>query len=175
MSASRIKETVDHCLGLMEAAAITAPKGLGQDSLNTAVLTDDQREMVARKMMEIGERPGKENFMRDGKNILQSQGVLLIGAKHHEPLGADCMACGQGCGDFSISVSGAFDGPNCVFKLLDLGIALGSAAKTASVLNMDSRVMFRPGVVAKQLGLIEGTVVIAIPVSVSSKNIFFDR
>ena len=175
MSVSRIKETVSHCLGLMEAAAITAPKGLGQPSLNTAVLTDEQREMVARKMMEIGTEPGKENFVRDGKNMLQAQGVLLIGAKHHEPLGADCMACGRGCGDFSISVSGTFDGPNCLFKLLDLVIALGSAAKTASILNMDSRIMFRPGAVAKQLALIEGTVVIAIPVSVSSKNIFFDR
>ena len=175
MSMERLNDTVKHCLGLMEAAAITAPKALGQDSLRTAILEDDERDLIGRTMIEFGNESGQANFIRDGKNILQCQGVLLIGVKSHSPLGADCHACGYGCKDFKTSVSGTFDGPNCAFKLLDLGIALGSAAKAASILNMDTRIMFRPGATAKRLGLIEGTVVIAIPVSVSSKNIFFDR
>ena len=175
MSKEGLNETIRHCLGLMEAAAITAPKALGQDSLRTAILDNDERELVGRTMIEFGNESERSNFIRDGKNILQCQGVLLIAVKDHAPLGADCKACGYGCKDLKTTVSDTFDGPNCMFKLLDLGIALGSAAKTASILNMDTRIMFRPGMMAKRLGLIEGTVVIAIPVSVSSKNIFFDR
>ncbi len=175
MSQERIKETAKQCLGLMEAAAITAPKALGQDSLNTVVLDDEQIELVGRTMIEFGNESGQENFIRDGKNILECHGMLLIGVKGHQPLGADCKACGYGCKDFHKIASGIFEGPNCCFKLLDMGIALGSAAKAASVLNMDTRIMYRPGAIAKRLGLVEGKVVIALPVSVSPKNIFFDR
>lgn len=175
MSDESIKESVRHCLGLMEVAAITAPKALGQPSLRTRILDDEERELVGKEMIEHGKRKGLVNFDRDGRNVLQCQGMLLIAVREHGPLGADCMACGFGCGDFHRMASGTFDGPNCCFKLLDLGIALGSAAKVASMMNLDTRIMFRPGAMAKKLGLVEGTVVIAIPVSVSSKNIFFDR
>jgi uncharacterized ferredoxin-like protein len=175
MLKERLRETVKHCLGIMEAAAITSPKGLGQNSLNTVILNDEELETVGRTMVEHGNETGQANYIRDGMNILQCHGLLLVGVKPHKPLGADCKACGYGCKDFGKTLSGDFTGPNCCFKLLDLGIALGSAARTASTLNLDSRVMFRPGVIAKRLGLIEGTVAIGIPVSISSKNIFFDR
>jgi len=175
MLEERLRETVRHCLGIMEAAAITAPKGLGQNSLNTVVLVNEELETVGKAMVEHGNEKGQANYIRDGKNILECHGMLLVGVKPHKPLGAECKACGYGCKDFGKALSGDFTGPNCCFKLLDLGIALGSAAKTASTLNLDSRVMFRPGVIAKRLGLIEGSVVIGIPVSISSKNIFFDR
>ena len=110
MSQERIKETAKQCLGLMEAAAITAPKALGQDSLNTVVLDDEQIELVGRTMIEFGNESGQENFIRDGKNILESHGMLLIGVKGHQPLGADCKACGYGCKDFHKTASGTFEG-----------------------------------------------------------------
>ena len=34
-----------------------------------------------------------------------------------------------------------FRGPGCVIKMADLGIAVGSAVKTASIHNVDNRVM----------------------------------
>ena len=58
---------------------------------------------------------------------------------------------------------------------MDLGIALGSAAKTASILNADNRIMYRVGVAARKLGLIEGEVVAGIPISATGKSIYFDR
>ena len=69
-----------------------------------------------------------------------------------------------------------FVGPNCIFKALDLGIALGSAAKTASIHNVDNRIMYRIGVAAKRMKILpETSVIIGIPVSAKGKSIYFDR
>jgi len=59
--------------------------------------------------------------------------------------------------------------------LLDLGIAVGSAVKVASDLNVDNRVMFTVGVAARALGYMRADVVIGIPLSATGKNIYFDR
>ena len=64
-------------------------------------------------------------------------------------------------------------GPFCMFKLLDLGIALASAAKSASNLNIDNRIMYRAGLAAYRLGLLEDcNPVIGLPLSAAGKNIF---
>jgi len=69
-----------------------------------------------------------------------------------------------------------FIGPTCIFKALDLGISLGSAAKTASMLNIDNRIMYRVGTAASKLKLLpQATIVIGIPVSARGKSIYFDR
>ena len=69
-----------------------------------------------------------------------------------------------------------FTGPNCAVRMADLGIALGSAVKTASLHNVDNRVMYSAGVTALALGLLEDcTVAYGIPLSASGKSIFFDR
>jgi uncharacterized ferredoxin-like protein len=59
--------------------------------------------------------------------------------------------------------------------LLDLGIAIGSAVKTASLHNVDNRIMYRIGRIAKELKIMEANVVIGIPLAVTGKSIYFDR
>ena len=61
-------------------------------------------------------------------------------------------------------------------RCLALGIAVGSAVRTASLHNVDNRVMYSAGVTALALGLLgDCTVAYGIPLSASGKNIFFDR
>jgi uncharacterized ferredoxin-like protein len=62
-------------------------------------------------------------------------------------------------------------------RMTDLGIALGSAVKTAQIHNVDNRIMFSAGTAALNLGLLgkDCSVAYAIPLSVTGKNIFFDR
>jgi len=60
-------------------------------------------------------------------------------------------------------------------SLINLGIALGSAVKIASMLNVDNRIMFSVGVAAQELGLIDADYVFGVPLSVKSKNIYFHR
>jgi uncharacterized ferredoxin-like protein len=68
-----------------------------------------------------------------------------------------------------------FRGPQCAWRLQDLGIAVGSAVKTLSMLNVDNRIMYRVGVVARKMGLFDCDVSVGIPLSATGKNIFFDR
>jgi len=63
----------------------------------------------------------------------------------------------------------------CVMRMMDIGVALSSAAKTASMLNVDNRVQQRVGATARALGYIRGEVVMGIPVSISGKSIYYDR
>lgn len=163
--------------GLMELSARTAPKGLGQDFIETMLLSDEQRVKLGQDMLEIARERSSPGFQRDGQNVLDSDAVVLIGLLPHKAAGLNCQACGFAtCEEFnSRSTHGEFEGPNCSIRLLDLGIALGSAAKTASDMNVDNRIMYRIGVSAKRLGYSQARIVHGIPLSAKGKNIFFDR
>jgi uncharacterized ferredoxin-like protein len=56
-----------------------------------------------------------------------------------------------------------------------MGIALGSAVKTAGMLNVDNRIMYRVGVAVREMGLVDWEFVMGIPLSVTGKSIYFDR
>jgi uncharacterized ferredoxin-like protein len=75
------------------------------------------------------------------------------------------------------SAKTVYAGPNCAVRMADLGIALGSAVKTAQIHNVDNRIMYTAGSVAMNLGFMgkDCTVAFAIPLSASGKSIFFDR
>ncbi|MGI9860411.1 DUF2148 domain-containing protein [Moorella naiadis] len=162
---------------LMAIAARTAPKAGGKDFIKLKILQGDALEQLARAMTRYGQERGKKNFDRDGDNVRRSDAVLLVGLKKAAKAGLDCGACGAArCAD----LEGPHDGPElagpiCAWRLMDLGIALGSAAKTAGILNVDNRIMYRIGVVARQEGMMEAEVIAGIPISATGKNIYFDR
>ena len=172
-----LSETVKMVGALMEVAARTAPKAAGEDFIETKLLSDSEKTALGNDMTQIGTERGIFGFERDGRNVLDSDAVLLIGLLPHKGVGLDCSACGYAnCQEFnSKSFEGDFKGPNCVVRALDLGIALGSAAKVASELNVDNRVMYRIGVSARRLGLSKANISHGIPLSATGKNIFFDR
>ena len=107
--------------------------------------------------------------------------MLLIGVtgepkRLEQPL--DCGACGyESCSLLAKARKKTrdFTGPNCIFQAMDLGIALGSAVKIASELNIDNRMMYSIGVAAKDMGLLDADVIIGIPLAVTGKSPFFDR
>jgi uncharacterized ferredoxin-like protein len=172
---------------LMAASARTAPKGGGRDDLSTAILTGKEKDELADAM--DGRQARKISleglFERDAEGVKKSQAVLLIGvkgtvAKRTSKGGSlNCGACGfKTCGHFTTASKKKgedFMGPNCIFQALDLGIALGSAVKTASTLNIDNRIMYTVGAAAKDLELLDADVIIGIPLSVTGKNPFMDR
>lgn len=178
------KEAVIIAAKLMATSARTAPKGRGLDRTSIRLLIDNEIEQVAKLMEKRVERKniGKA-FKRDANNVRNSQAILLIGVngtipkKPEEPI--NCGACGfKSCADFmrARKTKGEdFVGPLCVFEILDLGIALGSAVKLASELNIDNRIMYTIGAAAKELEMLQADLIIGIPLSVSAKNIYFDR
>ncbi|MCL6612655.1 MAG: DUF2148 domain-containing protein [Peptococcaceae bacterium] len=161
---------------LMALAARTAPKAHGHDCIATKVITGDQLALLADEMIKYGRETGKINFDRDGENVRRSDAVLLIALHENKKVGLNCGACGHdSCSGVNEKEGREFPGPLCAWRIIDLGIAVGSAVKTASILNADNRVFYRAGVVARKLGLIDGLLVIGIPISAYSKNIYYDR
>jgi len=176
--AAEINESIKMAAGLIEIAAITAPKGKGVDDIVTKTIfkgSKDHRELVE-KMKVYGDKKGLKFFQRDSKNVLESDAIVLIGAIAKPPLGLDCGMCGYNCTTIPEKKKiNDYFAPVCAFALVDLGIALGSASKTAQILNLDNRIMYSIGATAMEMQLIEGDVVLGIPLSVSSKSIYFDR
>jgi len=156
-----IKRAVLTVAELMVASAKTAPKARGIDNIVCAILTErEELEELAAKMKELAGVYGAF-FERDAENVLNSDAVVLIGCKIiktdlKKPAG------------WSLDV-------DTVNSLVNLGIALGSAVKTASLLNIDNRIMMSVGVAAQELKLLDADFIYGVPLSVKGKNIYFDR
>jgi uncharacterized ferredoxin-like protein len=173
-----IQDAVNTVCQMMTIAAITAPKAKGEDFVAVKTLTGDEVQALAEAMAAYGARSGKGNFDRDGGNVARSDAVVLFGLKAPNTCGLNCGACGYDLCDELLGqprAAGEFSGPFCAYRLLDLGIALGSAVKTAGLLNVDNRIMYRIGVAARQLGLVDWEFAIGVPLSVTGKSIYFDR
>lgn len=169
-------EAIINLAKMLLISARTSPKSKGLDTIHTALVTGPEKDKIAEKMRSLASKEG-DNWYRDAKNIDNSPVVVLIGV---QGIPIDLMSCGL-CGfktcDELTKVRKTQDPvPCCAFKLMDLGIALGSSAKSASTHNLDSRIMYRPGKAAKELGYLQDVdIVVAIPLSASGKNIYFDR
>jgi len=166
--------------GLMVVSCRTAPKSGGVDDIETVLVTGEEKDKIAAEMERMADERNIEGFRRDADNVKRSGALLLVGVNGRKSFNLSCGACGHPtCKEFDAAseISGPdYKGPTCIFKALDLGVALGSAAKMASDLNLDNRIMYRAGTAAKRLKyLSKSNVVMGIPVSSSGKNIYFDR
>lgn len=159
---------IDACKAMMIAAR-TAPKARGVDIVECAVVADDDLARLSEAMMGLYKQTGRGVFERDSRNILHGDAVVIIGTPTRE-MGLNCGLCGSPtCDAKSKSVP-------CAFNDIDLGIAVGSAVSVAADHRLDTRVMYSAGMGALALNLLDGCkAVIAIAVSATSKNPYFDR
>jgi uncharacterized ferredoxin-like protein len=135
---------------LMLVAARTAPKARGLDTVATAILGGEDKNRLADEMERAGKEKNLPTRVRDAWNVRNSELVVLVGVGYGEEVSKE-------------------------LKLVDLGIALGSAAKVAGSLNVDNRIMRSVGEAAENMKLLQADYVVGIPISVSGKNLFFDR
>ena len=148
---SEILETLAKSILL---AARTAPKAKGVDDIVTAFVENNDIEVLALTMEKLADEKGT------GFDFLKSR------------------ACGfETCAEMlnRQKVEAEFKGPNCMFKHADLGIAVGAAVAKAKDFCIDNRVMYTIGAAARISGLLDADVVFGIPLSITGKNIFFDR
>jgi uncharacterized ferredoxin-like protein len=183
---------VRHVGQLMAAAAMTAPKSGGQ-LLGAAapvfletVLVDD-RDLLTRLAAWMRAR-GKERreaiWFRDAAAAEAIDAVLFIGLVNPYPPNYDCGACGYAtCAEFlhgtktlrQQSSELEFTGPVCTLRAVDLGVAVGSAARTAAEACIDCRCQTRVAVAARKLGIIEADLAVALSLSLTHKAVTFDR
>jgi uncharacterized ferredoxin-like protein len=179
------EQAITEAANLIVAGARTAPKGRGIDRITTAIVYGKEKNDLADAMERRIEN--KRNplpaFKRDAQAVRKSQLVVLIGVRGTVPKipenPLNCGACGNAtCADFIKAEKRKgedFTGPTCIFEAIDLGIALGSAVKMASEMNIDNRIMYTAGAAAKDLQLMDADLIFGIPLSTTGKNIFFDR
>ncbi len=154
----------------------TAPKSRGENFVFTKIIDGAQVKEIADSMERFGKKLKKANFDRDAASVRNSEVILLVGIRDASPISLNCGACGYDeCGKLVKKEGPEFSGPHCAFRLLDMGIALGSAVKTASILNVDNRIMYRIGTTARDMGIVDWDYVMGIPLSVTGKNVHFDR
>ena len=155
------------------AAARTAPKARGIDSIRTAVLTDADKDSVADARERFGAELGADFFLRDAGTVRAAKVLVLIGIEESQ------RGLGEICGYCHHSNCAACRENNgvCVYDPVDVGIALGSAAATAADLRMDSRILFSAGRAALEMGIMGENVrqIFGLPLSVTGKSPFFDR
>jgi uncharacterized protein with ferredoxin domain DUF2148/putative Fe-S cluster protein len=111
--------------------------------------------------------------------------VLFVGLSNpYPPPNYDCGACGYAtCAEFLHATKAQraesdeleFTGPTCTLRAVDLGVAVGSAARTAAAHCVDCRCQTRVAVAARKLGLIHADLAVALSLSLTHKAITFDR
>lgn len=186
------KGAVPTVLELMALSAKTAPKSFGMDCLETLILTADEQNNIADEMNKLAEEKSSSctnankargvemDWRSDAEAIRKADGVLLLGVKGRMVPGANCGGCGYSkCSEMLKAYQSKgtdFEGPFCMYRIIDLGIAISSAAGVASLHHLDNRIFQKVGIAARRLSKMEGYApLLGIAVSVSSKNIFFDR
>jgi uncharacterized ferredoxin-like protein len=153
----------------MMTAARTAPKGKGLDIIEIAMITDGDISRLSDEMYKLADETGLKFILRDAANVLHAEAILLIGTVQ-QTHGLNCAHCGFAtCAEKPETIP-------CAINTVDVGIAIGSACAAAADFRVDTRVMFSAGLAAQRLRILgDCRTVMAIPVSASSKNPFFDR
>jgi uncharacterized ferredoxin-like protein len=186
-------ESVRHVAKLCAVAAMTAPKSGGQLFLKggtpfiETVLVEYKPTLkkLANWLRAQGDKHKEAIWYRDADTAEKLDLVLFIGLCGWYAPQYDCGACGYAtCAEFLQakpahatpgSADWQFSGPVCQLRAIDLGIAIGSAAKTASLNNIDTRCQTRIAAAARHLKVIQADLAVALSMSVSHKNIFFDK
>src|SRR5256885_10671289 len=154
-------EVVENVAKMCAVSAMTAPKSGGQlflkgskPFIETAIVSDKETlHRLAEWLRARGTKLKNPIFFRDADTAEKVDLILFIGLEKWYPPMYDCGACGYGtCNEFlraspahhtAESKDWEFLGPICQIRCIDLAIAVGSAAKLASMNNVDTRCQTR--------------------------------
>jgi uncharacterized ferredoxin-like protein len=185
-------ETVRQVAKLTAAAAITAPKSGGQlfiqgkhNFIETVIVDDvETKHALAEWIRARGKERREAIWFRDAQVAESVDAILFVGLSDWYPPNYDCGACGYAtCAEFihetaalrADSAELEFAGPTCNLRDIDLGIAVGSAAKTAAIHSIDCRCQTRVAVAARKTDVIAADVAVALSLSMTAKAVGFDR
>ncbi len=172
-----MKKDIEIVAKLMEISANSSPKASGND-LEIVLVDEAEKEMIAEEMFQLADKLDDESYSEKGELIEKCESLMFIGLNQHETLNLDCKACGfESCKDMedADTTEGLFEGPNCTFKIIDLGLSLGYALNTADIHNVDSKLMIRAGIAAKSLGLMTSKICLGIPINMNRENNYFEK
>src|SRR5204862_19851 len=139
-------------------------------TIETVIVDDrDTLTRLSAWMRARGKERREAIWFRDADVADAVDAVLFVGLADWYPPNYDCGACGYAtCAEFlhatkplrDDSAELEFVGPTCNLRDIDLGIAVGSAAKTAAIHSIDCRCQTRIAVAARKLGVIQADIAV---------------
>ncbi|RJP26338.1 MAG: hypothetical protein C4520_00695 [Candidatus Abyssobacteria bacterium SURF_5] len=158
-------------------AALKAPQLTGTTEMKIEILTGEDIDPIIEMLGILGEDNtvcfGDNKTLQSCKDKGTLPVIMLMGGTGlgTSTLGWDCGACGfatckehnayvaeerEKPKDFTRPSAFGTPGPVCVWKAIDIGMALDWAAATASQLNIENRAMMSVGAISQALGYLEG-------------------
>lgn len=159
---------------LIAVAANNSPTSPDGSFIDISVLDDAEKEMLVEEMYQMADERGDETYTSKGEEIEDSDRIILIGLDKHKGLGIDCKSCGyESCEQMEQDdkKKDIFEGPNCLFRVIDIGTSLGYALQNAEKNDVNAKISLKGGLAAKNLGLSTSKLCLAIQIN-SDHDIF---
>ena len=167
---------------LMSVAAHNSYRFKDRNNVKMIAVEDEDLEQIAEYCFSLGDM--SPLAARDGRHLVQLMkepcSLLILGDTRKSEFNYNCGACGyKTCAELNKAEeveSLTANGPSCMFKNLNLGIAANAAASIAHRLGLHCRVFSTLAFSALALEVITDVdLVISVSVSVAKKNPYFDR
>jgi uncharacterized ferredoxin-like protein len=177
-----VENGMDRAVELMAMSAFTSFRFNNRNTVKLIAVEKDDLEQIAEYCFSLGDM--SPLAARDGRNLVQMMkepcSLLVIGDRRKSDFNYNCGACGfRTCAEMNKQEeveSLTANGPSCVFKNINLGMAANAAASMAHRLGLHCRVFSTLAFAAKALQVIEDIdICISVCVSAGKKNPFFDR
>ncbi|MFO7560665.1 MAG: DUF2148 domain-containing protein [Desulfobacterales bacterium] len=173
---------LDRAVELMAVAAHNSFRFKDRNSIKIVTVEGEDLEQIAEYCFSLGDMAPLA--ARDGRHLAQLMkepcSLMIIGDTRKSEFNYNCGACGyKTCAELNKAEeveSLTANGPSCMFKNLNLGIAANASASMAHRLGLHCRVFSTLAFSALALEVITDVdIVISVSVSVAKKNPYFDR
>jgi uncharacterized ferredoxin-like protein len=177
-----VENGLDRAVELMSVAAHNSFRFKDRNTVKMLAVEGDDLEQIAEYCFSLGDM--SPLAARDGRHLVQLMkepcSLLILGDKRKSDFNYNCGACGyRTCAELNKAEeveSLTANGPSCVFKNINLGIACNAAATMASRMGLHCRVFSTLAFAALALEVIEDVdICISVSVSAARKNPYFDR
>ena len=177
-----VENGLERAVELMSVAAHNSYRFKDRNTVKMISVEGEDLEQIAEYCFSLGDM--SPLAARDGRHLVQLMkepcSLLVLGDKRKSDFNYNCGACGyKTCAELNKTEeveSLTANGPSCMFKNLNLGIAANAAASIAHRLGLHCRVFSTLAFSALALEVITDVdLVISVSVSVAKKNPYFDR
>ncbi len=177
-----VKAGLARAVELMALAAHNSFRFNDRNTVRIISVGKEEMEQIAEYCFSLGDM--SPLAARDGRHLVQlikePCALMVIGDKRRSDFNYNCGACGyRTCKELNTAEevnSLTANGPSCLFKNINLGIAANAAATMAHRLGLHCRVFSTLAFSALALQIItEVDLCVSVSVSAAKKNPYFDR
>ena len=177
-----VKAGMDRAVELMALAAHNSFRFNDRNTVKIISAGNEEMEQIAEYCFSLGDM--SPLAARDGRHLVQLMkepcALLIMGDKRRSDFNYNCGACGfRTCKELNTAEemeSLTANGPSCLFKNINLGIAANAAASAAHRLGLHCRVFSTLAFAAMAMEVITDVdVCVSVSVSAARKNPYFDR